>query len=138
MKILVAAALYFAIVFGVGFLVGPVRVFYVEPRVGATVAVLLEAPILLVAMVVGAKIVLRWINVSRRTALFAIGVVALFMQQAADIAVGVLLRGMSIGDHMRQFSTPEGMIYGMLLLAFTLMPCAMGQKRTPYSRSTIL
>lgn len=47
MKILAAALLYFLIVFGVGFLVGPVRVLYVEPRVGSTAAVMLEAPILL-------------------------------------------------------------------------------------------
>ena len=45
-----AVALYFAIVFGVGFLLGPIRVFLLEPRLGATLAVLLEAPLLLIAM----------------------------------------------------------------------------------------
>jgi hypothetical protein len=88
MKMLAAAALYFAIVFGVGLLVGPIRVLYVEPRLGATIAVLLETPILLLAMVVGAKLVLRWINVAPPTPLLAVGVVALFMQQVADIGVG--------------------------------------------------
>jgi hypothetical protein len=55
MKMLAAAVVYFLIVFGTGFLVGPVRV-YVEPRLGTTAAVLLEAPILLVAMAIGARI----------------------------------------------------------------------------------
>ena len=133
LKMLAAAALYFTIVFGVGFLVGPVRVLYVEPRVGATVAVLLEAPILVVAMVVSAKFMLRWIDVERPTALLAIGVVALFMQQVADIAVGVLLRGMTIGDLMRQFATAPGMIYAMLLLAFLLMPLLIGKRGKAYA-----
>jgi hypothetical protein len=35
MKITGAAILYFIIVFGVGFLLGPIRVFLLEPRVGA-------------------------------------------------------------------------------------------------------
>ena len=34
MRIIVAAALYFLIVFGVRFLLGPIRVFWLESRVG--------------------------------------------------------------------------------------------------------
>ena len=52
MEILAAAALYFAIMFATGFVPGPVRVLFIEPWVGSTLAVMLEAPILLVATVV--------------------------------------------------------------------------------------
>jgi hypothetical protein len=46
-------------------------------------------------------------------------------QQCADVAVGVLLRGLSVGDHVRQFTAAPGLIYAALLIAFTLMPLAV-------------
>jgi hypothetical protein len=44
MRSIAAAALYFLIVFGVGFLLGPIRVFWLESRVGEAIATLCEAP----------------------------------------------------------------------------------------------
>jgi len=127
MKILVAALLYFAIVFGTGFAVGPWRVLYVEPHVGTTVGVLIEAPILIVAMLVGAKCALRWSGITKSSsALLLVGVVALALQQIADIAVGGLLRGMTVGDHVRHFATTPGMIYGALLMVFLFAPSFLG------------
>ena len=125
MKIVGAAVLYFLIVFGTGFVVGPVRVLFVEPRLAPVVAVLLEAPILLLAMVIGARTVMRWLKVTSLRALLGVGVVALVLQQCADVAVGVLLRGLSVGDHVRQFTAAPGLIYAALLIAFTLMPLAV-------------
>jgi hypothetical protein len=43
MKILKAAVAYFAIVFGAGFVLGPIRILLVVPLVGERVAELLEA-----------------------------------------------------------------------------------------------
>jgi hypothetical protein len=50
-RLTAASLLYFAIVFGAGFLLGPVRVFWLEPQLGKSVAVLCEAPFLLVVMI---------------------------------------------------------------------------------------
>ena len=44
MQIVKAAVLYFALVFGAGFVLGPIRILWVAPRLGARVAELLEAP----------------------------------------------------------------------------------------------
>ena len=135
MKILGAALLYFAIVFGTGFLVGPLRVLYAEPRVGTTAAVLLEVPILLVAMIVGATIAVRWLDAKPSTrALVTVGTVSLVFQHVADVAVGVLLRGMSVEDHLAQFATTPRMIYGALLVAFALMPLLMRRRRAVAER----
>jgi hypothetical protein len=54
-KIVSAAILYFLIVFGVGFLLGPIRVFWLAPRFGETIAVLCEAPFILMAVILAAR-----------------------------------------------------------------------------------
>jgi hypothetical protein len=84
-----AAGLYFSLVFGVGLVLGPVRVLWIEPRLGAALAVVLEAPFLLIAMVVAAVLAPRWAGVAGDwRSYLAIGVTALLLQQIADLAVG--------------------------------------------------
>ena len=51
--------LYFAVVFGTGFVLGPIRMLWLVPRVGARTAELLEAPVMLVAIVLLARWVVR-------------------------------------------------------------------------------
>ncbi len=131
MRLAAAAALYFAIVFGVGFLLGPIRVFWLEPWLGKTAAVLCETPFLLVAMIVAA----RWVptKVGLRAglgSLAAMGVGALVVQQIADFAVGIALRGMTASELVANFITPAGVIYAALLLAFAAMPALVNGDRT--------
>ena len=132
MRVLAAAALYFVTVFAAGLLLGPARVLLLEPRFGKTVAVLVEAPFLLVAMVVAARFSTRHLDVGGNApALLGLGVAALALQQAADIVVGTL-RGMTMADHFAQFATVPGVIYGVLLLAFVLMPWAARKAPSPF------
>ncbi|MBX3428321.1 MAG: hypothetical protein KF779_01935 [Hyphomonadaceae bacterium] len=118
-----AAALYFALVFAAGVLLGPVRVIWIEPWLGNTLAVVLEAPFLIAAIWFASRAAPKWAGVSGGwTSFLMIGVVALIMQQIADLAVGFGLRGMTFQDQMQHFTTPAGMIYAVTLLIFTLMP----------------
>ncbi len=57
MQILKAGVLYFAVVFGAGLVLGPIRILWVVSFLGARMAELLEAPIMLVITIVAA----RWI-----------------------------------------------------------------------------
>ena len=57
MQILKAGALYFALVFGAGFVLGTIRTLWVAPRVGMRIAELMETPNMLVVIIVAA----RWI-----------------------------------------------------------------------------
>jgi len=50
------------------------------------------------------------------------GVVALALQQVADLAVGFGLRGMTLGDQIAYFATPPGLIYIATLIVFAVMP----------------
>ena len=57
MQILKASLLHFALVFGVGFVLGTIHTLWVAPRVGMRIAELMETPIMLVVIIVAA----RWI-----------------------------------------------------------------------------
>ena len=51
--------LYFMLVFGAGFVLGPIRIFFVAPKVGNRAAELLECPVMILITFVAA----RWIVV---------------------------------------------------------------------------
>ncbi|XSC47769.1 hypothetical protein ACF1BQ_021810 [Bradyrhizobium sp. RDT10] len=90
MKIIAAALLYFAIVFAVGLVFGPIRVFWLEPKIGEVLAAICEAPFLVVAMVVASRWTASVLGVRRDLAsLGLMGLGALAIQQGADLAVGI-------------------------------------------------
>ena len=123
MRILSAAFLYFLIVFAVGFLLGPLRVFWLEPKLGETRAVLCESPFLIVAIILAA----RWLPsaLSLRmdvVSLASMGLGALVFQQLADFGVGGLLRGMSLRQQLARLTRPAGLIYIAVVIVFAAMP----------------
>ena len=129
MRTLAAAVLYFLAVFAVGFVLGPIRVLLLEPRVGALPAVLIEAPLLLTAIVLAARWAPRMAGMELRPGHLALGGIgALAMQQAADLAVGSLLRGLSVADQLARLRTTEGLVYAALLLAFAAMPLLVNRR----------
>jgi hypothetical protein len=131
-KIGAATLIYFGIVFGVGLALGPVRVLWIEPWLGPTLAVLLEAPLLILAMAIAARLAPRWTGLHGGWASYlAIGVLALALQQIADLAVGFGLRGMTLAAQAQYFTTPPGWIYAATLIAFALMPLIMHARARP-------
>jgi hypothetical protein len=74
MRLATAAVRYFAVVFVAGFLLGSIRMFWLDPRMEKALAVLCETPFLLLAMVLAA----RWVTerfrlTADRTSLVAVG-----------------------------------------------------------------
>ncbi len=123
------AFLYFLAAFGAGFLLGPIRVLVLEPRLGAVAAVLIEAPLLLAVIVVAARVVPRLLGVPPRLGpLLSVGFGALALQQIADVTVGYALRGLGLKEQLARLATPEGAIYVALLLAFALMPALVNRR----------
>jgi hypothetical protein len=118
-----AAAIYFALVFAVGLALGPVRVLWLEPVLGRTFAVLCETPFLIAAMVIAARHAPLWAKVQGGwPSYLAIGLIALALQQVADLAVGFGLRGMTLNEQLALFSTPPGYIYAFNLVVFAGAP----------------
>jgi len=129
-KIACAAILYFLAVFGAGFALGPIRVLWLEPRLGVVAATLCEAPFLLLAMIAAAYWIPRIVSISAGTgAMLAMGLGALALQQAADFAVGTALRGISATDQWARLASPEGAIYVALLVLFALLPAVVNRIR---------
>ena len=130
MRIIAVGMLYFLIVFGVGFLLGPMRVYLLEPRLGETMATLCEAPFLLIVIVLAARWLPKRSNMRMSVAsLAAVGLGGLFLQQLADVVVGSLLRGITPAQQLSQLATPAGLIYMGLLLAYVVMPVLVNWPR---------
>ena len=55
MQVLRAGALYFALVFAVGFALGAIRTLWVVPRLGTRMAEVMEMPIMLAVTIVAAR-----------------------------------------------------------------------------------
>ena len=123
MRPLKLAVLYFLLVFGAGFVLGTIRVLVVVPQLGERTAELLEMPVMLIVIVAAA----RWINrhdpeVHERSAHIRIGVMALGLVLAADLVVGVALRGMSPVEALLHRDPLSGTAYYLSLVLFAAMP----------------
>lgn len=135
-RVIVAAAIYFAVVFAVGLLLGPVRVLWIEPWLGATLAILCEAPLLVLAMIFAARIAPGMAGLRGGwPARLVVGLLALVMQQLADLFVGFGLRGVTLREQLAYFQTLSGYIYVAMLVVFALMPLIVYWRSAPAKNS---
>lgn len=123
LSILKPALIYFALVFGAGFLLGPVRILWLVPRVGVRMAELLEMPVMLIVIFCVARwIVGRYSIRAGRKELLAIGGLALACLLAAELSLVLLLQGISLQTYLAQRDPVSGTAYLISLLLFALMP----------------
>jgi type IV secretory pathway TrbD component len=122
-QILKAGLLYFAIVFGMGFVFGAIRTLWIVPRVGTRLAELMETPIMLVVTIVAARwIVLHLAIPSTPSARLGMGGIALCMLLIAEFGLVLWLRGLSIREYLATRDPVSGAVYYMMLGAFAIMP----------------
>jgi hypothetical protein len=123
------AAAYAAAVFGAGFLLGSIRVLVVVPRIGARAAELLELPLMIGASFLLAGWVSRRLgadaSVGRR---LAVGVVALILLLAAEAAIGVAVRGVSVRAALVNPDPISGSLYYFSLILFAVLPALRGRQ----------
>jgi hypothetical protein len=101
MLVLKAGALYFALVFGAGFVLGTIRVLWVVPRVGERTAELIETPIMLLVIMLAARWVARRFAVaSTPTTRLGVGGVALGFLLVAEWTLVLWLRGLTMGEYV--------------------------------------
>ena len=116
-----AALTYFFMVFGTGFLLGPIRIFWLVPKVGIRTAELMELPIMMGMIVFSASFINRRFPGSKREKLLS-GLLALGISLGAEVGVAVLLQGRSVCDAFFNRDPVSGTAYYLSLLLFGLMP----------------
>jgi hypothetical protein len=123
MRALKAGLVYFLFVFAVGWILGPIRELWAVSHLGRTAAMLSEAVIMLMAMIVAARWVIRRFDVPRTLpATISMGLIAIGLLFPAEIAGVVWVRGLSLQEYVASFVTAPGVISLVTFLLFAAMP----------------
>lgn len=123
MWIVKQATLYFGLVFGAGFILGPIRILMVVPRVGVRWAELMEAPIMLmVIIVVSRRMVRRFPEPSKLPSRLAMGFLALVLMLGAEFSLTYILQGISVREYLANRDPVSGTVYYALLVVFAILP----------------
>ena len=131
MRTLKAGVLYFLAVFGAGFLLGPLRILWLAPRVGERLAELMEMPVMLTVVFFAARWLVRRFAVAPAMGhRLAMGGTGLALLVAAELLLVLRLRGMSVADYVASRDPVSGTAYAASLLLFALMPLLVRPRST--------
>jgi len=127
--IFLAGAVYFVLVFAVGFALGVIRVVLVVPALGERWAELLETPLMIAASYLAARWTVRrfGVPVDRIAQRLGIGLIGLALLLGAEIGVVLRLRGLSISEYVAGRDPVSGGVYVLALLVFSVMPVFAGR-----------
>ena len=128
MEILKAGVIYFLIVFAAGFVLGPIRIRWVVPHFGVRVAELMEAPVMLVVIVLAARWLVQELSLPFTLFMrFGMGFIALGLMLVAEFGLVLRLRSMSIREYLATRDPVSGTVYYLLLLVFAIVPLLVGR-----------
>lgn len=125
---MIRAAVYFVLVFGVGFVLGIIRVLWVEPQLGQRLAELLEAPLMLAAIFFAARFVTQRFRASREVDYFYSGLMALILLVSVEFSVVLGLQHLSIREYLAERDPIAGAVYVVMLAIFAAMPWLVGRR----------
>ncbi|HUL21349.1 MAG TPA: hypothetical protein VLZ10_07830 [Thermodesulfobacteriota bacterium] len=129
MRILKAGVFYFALVFGTGFVLGPIRILWAVPRFGIRTAELMEAPIMFIVTILTARwIVQRFALPSRVSVRLGMGFIAFGLMLAAEFAFVLPLRGLSISQYLATRDPVSETVYYLMLAVFAIMPLLVARR----------
>lgn len=128
-----AGAVYFAIVFAVGFVLGTIRVLVVIPRFGETNAVLIELPVMLALSWIACGSLVRRFGVPPHFGARAVmGGVAFALLMIAEAGVSVFGFGRTFAEHLAGYQTAGAQLGLAAQVGFALFPllqAAIGRGR---------
>jgi hypothetical protein len=128
--VLKSAALYFALVFAVGFVLGTIRVLWVAPQLGTRTAELLEAPVMLTVSILAARWIVRRPSApSTASGRLGTGLMALAFMLGAEFGLVAWLRGISFREYVATRDPLSGAVYYLTLVLFALLPNLMAKNR---------
>jgi hypothetical protein len=129
MQTLKAGVLYFAVIFGAGFVLGPIRILWVVPRLGARMAELLEAPVMLVITIVAARQIVGRLAVPLTpSSRLGMGGIAFGLMLIAEFTFVLWLRGLSIREYLAGRDPVAATVYYVMLGVFGVMPLLVARR----------
>ncbi len=122
-RALKAGAVYFLLLYVVGFILGATREFLLAPRLGVAVASAIEALPMFAAIFYFAPLIARRFGIPPKSgARMLMGCFGLALLIGAEIAMTRAMRGLSPEEWLAHFASFEGAIYAVLLACFAAMP----------------
>ena len=118
-----AGAVYFLLLYVVGFILGATRELLLAPRLGVAVASAIEGLPMFAAIFHFAPLIARRFGIPPKSGgRMLMGFFGLTLLIGAEIAMTRAMRGLSPGQWLAHFASFEGAIYAVLLACFAAMP----------------
>lgn len=135
-RVIGAGLLYFALTFGAGFLLGPIRILLLEPRLGVRAAELLEIPVMTGVTLLAARWVTRRLAVPPATGpRLGMGLLAAGLLVVAEFTFVLRLRGLTLEDYFASRDPVSGGAYYASVLLLALLPLLVNRPRATPSRN---
>ncbi len=123
-----AGITYFVLVFGVGFVLGVIRVTLLVPRLGERTAELIEMPFMFVAIVVSARLIIWRFRLPARAMIrLAAGCLALGLLVGAEVLLAVAIQERTLGEYVASRDPVSGGVYLAMLVLFAVMPLVLAR-----------
>lgn len=116
-RVAAAVGAYWLLALVCGFAFGTVRQFGLTPWAGPALATLIELPLILTALWVGCRWIVRRFDVPSGRPRWAMGALWFVCFLVTEFALGAWMRGWSAADTLAHFAAPEG---ALGLLGFVL------------------
>lgn len=127
--VVLAAVVYFLMVFGTGFVLGPVRILLLVPRIGERWAELAEMPVMLTACFLAARWVCRRFAMPARASPRVImGLLAMVLLLTAEFGLVLSLRGMTVAEYLATRDPVSGTAYYLAVAVFGALPWWLGRR----------
>ena len=121
-----AGALYFAIVFAAGFVLGALRVIVIMPLIGELFAVALELPIILfVSWIACRRLVAQFSVPAMASHRAAMGALAFGLLMLAELGLSVLVFDRSVAEYLAGLQLVPGLLGLVGQIIFALMPLGL-------------
>ncbi len=130
-KALKYGVIYFALVFGAGFVLGTIRVLILAPRMEARYAELIEIPVMLVVIYLSAKYVVSSMQpLQARLPYLITGLGALLLLLVLEFTLVLGMRQMSLDQYLESRDEWAFAAYILSLIIFALMPLFLGKQKS--------
>lgn len=122
-RAVIAGFAYFAVVFATGFVLGALRIFLLNPRLGGTVAVLVELPAILAVSWTACRRLIAAFDVPPQLApRLTMGAVAFLALLCAELGLSVLAFGRTVAEHLDGYRDAPSFLGLAGQVAFGLFP----------------